>query len=242
MKNDSPFKCDRFAGFATILKAGCEMTKGRRMNWLALALPSFVLVAAIGHFTAARVEAQQSPPTHQAILDSVGAVQTTVNSIETKIDNIKAKLDLIPPAWSQTLGANRFQLVLGGAGVLDKETGLVWEQSPSMATFSWYGALNHCYPLGVGGRKGWRLPKIEELASLVDTSNQFPALPTGHLFTINSSEVEDRVHWSATTEASNNTGAYDVTLGSGEVSGFDKASGLHHVWCVRGGQGIDGVQ
>jgi len=38
MKKGSPFKSDRFAGFATILKGGYEMTKGRRVSWLALAL------------------------------------------------------------------------------------------------------------------------------------------------------------------------------------------------------------
>jgi len=216
------------------------MTKGRRMKWLALALASLVLVAAIGHLTAARVEAQQSPPTHQAILDSVGAVQTTVNSIETKVDNIKAKVDLIPPAWSQTLGADRFQLVLGGAGVLDRETGLVWEQEPSTSTFNWVVAPSHCYPLGVGGRKGWRLPTIEELASLVDTSNLSPALPSGHPFTLTSTQ-EDGFYWSATTDAFFTGNAWGVNLDVGGVGSISKESPFH-VWCVRAGQGIDGVQ
>ncbi len=39
------------------------------------------------------------------------------------------------PAWDQDLPANeRFKLVLGGEAVLDKETGLVWEQSPLTTT------------------------------------------------------------------------------------------------------------
>jgi hypothetical protein len=38
-------------------------------------------------------------------------------------------LDQIPPIWSQKLpAAQRFELVLNGYTVLDKETGLVWEQ------------------------------------------------------------------------------------------------------------------
>ena len=44
-------------------------------------------------------------------------------------------LDQIPPIWSQKIaGSKRFELVMGGAAVLDKETGLVWEQSPNTST------------------------------------------------------------------------------------------------------------
>jgi len=85
MKPLSPGKSDRLTGFATMLQAGCESTKGRRRNWLALgAVPSLVLVAAIGCFTAARVEAAP-PPSHLDIQNSVGAVQTTVNGIQNSV-------------------------------------------------------------------------------------------------------------------------------------------------------------
>src|SRR4030042_5575775 len=66
-------------------------------------------------------------------------------------------LDQIPPTWDQTLQCDtttcpRFVLVMGGAGVLDKETGLVWEQSPTGVGDSviWSSALSGCAGLFKG--------------------------------------------------------------------------------------------
>jgi len=77
-------------------------------------------------------------------------------------------------SWDKKIpGATRFQLVLDGAAVLDKETGLVWEKSPdteSLARKPWKSttettADEYCYKREIAGRKGWRLPTVEELAS-----------------------------------------------------------------------------
>jgi hypothetical protein len=149
------------------------------------------------------------------------------------------------PSWDDQINKpHRFKVLkqFNNAAVLDKETGLVWEQSPSTSTFDWVNALAHCYPLELGGRKGWRPPTVEELASLVDTSNSSPTLPTGHPFTLTSAQ-EDGFYWSATTDASVTSRAWVVSLGSGVVrSDFGAKTNTFHVWCVRGGQGIDGVQ
>ncbi len=85
-----------------------------------------------------------------------------------------------------------------GEAVLDNGTGRVWEQSPDTGAQSWIGALNHCYGRNVGGRMGWRLPTIEELASLVDPNNPggVPFLPPGHPF-----DNVQSGYWSATTVA-----------------------------------------
>lgn len=76
------------------------------------------------------------------------------------------------PSWHQILpAAERFVLVMNNnEAVLDKETGLVWEKSPSTSTHFWNSAIYLCASLDVGGRKGWHLPTVEQLASLVDTS------------------------------------------------------------------------
>ncbi|OGW51939.1 MAG: hypothetical protein A2Y81_08450 [Nitrospirae bacterium RBG_13_43_8] len=74
--------------------------------------------------------------------------------------------------------------------VLDKETGLVWERDPSAKTsyetlpldwallvcnqMEWYSSL--------GRPDGWRLPTLQELASLIDRTHYYPVLPSGHPF------------------------------------------------------------
>jgi hypothetical protein len=141
----------------------------------------------------------------------------------------------LPPAWAATLpAAQRFQLVLGGAAVLDRETGLVWERSPDTTTRSWLNAQIHCNQRTVGNRKGWRLPTLQELASLVDPTQINPSLPPGHPFT----NVQSLNYWSGTTIASFTSGAWYVSLSDGVVFALDKAVALF-AWCVRGGQGGD---
>ena len=148
-------------------------------------------------------------------------------------------LDQIPPTLSQKLpAAQRFELVLDGAAVLDRETGFVWEKTPSSAHFEMWGvALEYCALLEVGGRKGWHLPTIEQLASLVDTSvSGSTKLPTGHPFM----NVQEGGYWSATSNFLNPSfAAYVVSFGNGGVSNCTK-SGISYTWCVRGGQSYDG--
>ena len=147
-----------------------------------------------------------------------------------------AKKGFIPPAWYQKLAASdRFQLVLDDAAVLDKETGLVWEKSPDTTTRTWVNAILYAYQKEVGGRKGWRLPTIEELASLVDTSvSGSPKLPSGHPF----ANVQSNDYWSSTTDVGSASNAWVVGFGYGRVIRLVK-SGNYYVWCVRGGHGHD---
>lgn len=144
------------------------------------------------------------------------------------------------PAWDQTLQCDtpatcpRFIVLsnMGSAAVLDRETGLVWEQSPSTRLFNWLNAQFHCNTLSLGSRKGWRLPTLQELASLVDPSVPAPGptLPAGHPF----SSVQSSVYWSATTNATNASNAWDVNFNNGDVNTNNKTN-TNFVWCVRGG-------
>jgi len=144
-----------------------------------------------------------------------------------------------PSSWDKQInGAGRFQVLsqFGGEAVLDKETGLVWEQSPDTGTRTWINSQTHCYIREVGGRKGWRLPTVEELASLVDPDQANPALPSGHPF---SSVQTTLAYWSATTSAELNSNAWHVGFAAGAIGAEVGKTASNFTWCVRGGHGYD---
>jgi hypothetical protein len=141
-----------------------------------------------------------------------------------------------PPSWDKQIdGPGRFKVLAAwdGAAVLDKETGLVWERAPIDATADWANAVSDCTFTETGGRLGWRLPRIEELMTVLDAAG---SPPPGHPFTLPTGQ-----YWSATTPAGNTgpntTIAYSVLLGSGIGSSVKTLP--FRRWCVRGGPGID---
>lgn len=172
-------------------------------------------------------------PSLQSVMNAIIALQNSVNNLESFQGNM-------PPAWYQTLPSDqRFLLVMGGQAVLDRETGLVWEKSPNTNGFPWSSittttAVMHCIELTTGDRLGWRLPTIQELASLVDLSvSSGIKLPSGHPFL----NVQT-IYWSATTIDGATSLAWTVDF-FGFVAPGTKTSSNVSVWCVRGGQGVN---
>ena len=73
---------------------------------------------------------------------------------------------------------------------------------------------------------------VEELASLVDSSQSDPALPLGHPF----DNVQSSRYWSASSAESHANSAWYVSMDFGVVG--TAANGLsYYVWPVRGGAG-----
>lgn len=147
-------------------------------------------------------------------------------------------------SWDRRIdkAQRRFKLLneFNAEAVLDKETGLVWERSPSKNVVAWPNARLMCAQKAVGGRGGWRLPTFNELASLVDPTVKdptVPRLPAGHPFL----DVQAASYWSATTFADEPGFALIVKFvfvaGSDAPIGVNDANsgGQFHVWAVRGG-------
>lgn len=135
--------------------------------------------------------------------------------------------------------AQRFVILpaFNSDAVLDKETGLVWEKSPQTTNARWSAARRACIEKSVGGQKGWRLPSLPELRSLVDPSvaPPGPTLPPGHPFLA----VQSAVYWSETRVGEDPTGAWAVHFGLGGGAVFINWAHAVQVWCVRGGMDAD---
>jgi hypothetical protein len=180
-----------------------------------------------------------------AISSRTGAADKNGNSFSEILDKLNEVLARLNSGgsgeanhtlrWDQNFpGANRFTVLPAflNQAVLDKNTGLVWEQAPASTSAVFQDSTYGCANKSIGGTKGWRLPAIPELASLVDPSVAAPGptLPPGHPF----SNVQSAFYWSATSHAVTPTTAWLVSFNTGTVGSDNKSSGSRLAWCVRG--------
>jgi Protein of unknown function (DUF1566) len=140
--------------------------------------------------------------------------------------------------WAEPINAPGARFVVlgsyGNLGILDQETGLVWERVPSGISFTWLDAHVACNFKVLGNRMGWRLPTIQELASLVDpAATSVSKLPPGNPFAIDPGRT---FYWSATSHP--NDTAWIVSFSLPLVEVLPQGS-ENHAWCVRGGQGVN---
>ena len=138
------------------------------------------------------------------------------------------------PSWHQIIpGPERFELVMNNEAVLDRETGLIWQRNTSDTKYDWYDAQTYCYQIRIGDRKGWRLPTVDELATLLDPIKTYPALPEDHPFT----NAQSFRYWSSTiyTHATLTLLAWRVGFVNGYV-GYSEKSDSYYVRAVRSGQ------
>jgi len=136
---------------------------------------------------------------------------------------------------------SRFTMAFRDA-VLDKNTGLVWEQTPDGTSRTWDAATIHCLNRVVGGAVGWRLPSVVELKSVQDPTLQAPFVPAS-AFTLSKTfttpGVQLAAYWSATLSTQYPTHAWGVGFNNGAVDRADRALNIARAWCVRGGMHAD---
>jgi hypothetical protein len=158
-------------------------------------------------------------------LDPTGEPAPTMKSLEE-----------IPGSWSRSLSSaggcvsERFQCVLNlDEGVLDRETGLVWDRQPSENTFDWDTAVRSCHDRNRGDRLGWRLATVSELLSLLD-GQAGGGLPADHPFALTG---PNDTYWTATPNTASTGRSMRVDISDASV--VDELTGAaHQAWCVRG--------
>lgn len=117
----------------------------------------------------------------------------------------------------------------GNGTITDNATGLMWVKDPSQlggvwgtpgtpAVMTWPDAIDNCEALDYAGHDDWRLPNINELASIVDCSRYNPHInPT---FFPNTDKVN--VYFSSTTAIFNTAAVFYVSFGVFNIYIADK--------------------
>ncbi|RZB30528.1 MAG: hypothetical protein SRB1_02808 [Desulfobacteraceae bacterium Eth-SRB1] len=127
---------------------------------------------------------------------------------------------------------DRFQDHRDGT-ITDRRTGLMWSKNtdPAAGSFNWFQAVDAVAGLNAKkycGYRDWRLPDVNELASLVDRSIYAPSLPRGHPF------LNIKVwYWTGTTTADHSNHAWRIYFFLGNIDYGHKQHMLNHVWPVR---------
>jgi hypothetical protein len=109
----------------------------------------------------------------------------------------------------------------------------MWSKNadPAAGSFNWLQALDAVSGLNAKkycGYQDWRLPNVNELASIVDRSVYAPALPRGHPF------LNIKVwYWTGTTTADYSNHAWRIYFFLGNIDYGHKHHMLNHVWPVR---------
>jgi Protein of unknown function (DUF1566) len=151
-------------------------------------------------------------------LDAVSALTTEVNRLGTQVAQLQQELAVLraganqrldavgaqmrlPVAWSAQLMDNqqRWEVVLNGEALLDKETGLVWDRQIPSQLGTYRDAIQYCFNRRNGGRQGWRLPTPVELTSLAPLN--LAAVGDASPFGRPPGEWARRVYWTSVTAA-----------------------------------------
>jgi alpha-tubulin suppressor-like RCC1 family protein len=126
----------------------------------------------------------------------------------------------------------------GDGTVLDIETGLLWLIDADIvgSKIPWQTAKQYISDMNEGtkdnfGYDDWRMPTIQELASLFDKKQFYPAIPKGHPF----KNVSKRNHYWSSSAGFNIVGyVWLADMATGTVK-YDYISycNFQHVWPVR---------
>ena len=118
----------------------------------------------------------------------------------------------------------------GNGTVTDTSSSLIWQQATAPNTYNWDQAISYCESLSFAGYTDWRLPTLDELKTLVD-STQTPPTINQMFFP----DTRSSFYWSSITYANDARAAWGVRFSHASDEYFYK-DGSYYVRAVRGGQ------
>ncbi len=121
-------------------------------------------------------------------------------------------------------------LLFAATSKQDDKTGLVWQDNQVVAQNEMMQeeAMSYCQNLKLDGFEDWRLPSLKEVYTIVDLTQERPALKKG--FAI----ANDERFWTSTPFAKNpGKEAWRISMSYGEAEPYNK-NRSYQVRCVRG--------
>ncbi len=112
--------------------------------------------------------------------------------------------------------------------VRDVATGLTWERVVPQTKLPFEAARSYCERLSLGGRRGWRLPSMPELLTLVDERTTAPPTIDGTAFP----RTPPDSFWTASAFAETAAQAWHVYFDRGNAL-YGLLNAAYHVRCVR---------
>jgi hypothetical protein len=128
----------------------------------------------------------------------------------------------------------------GDSTIIDRATGLMWQQFDSATGMNWSDALAYCENLNAAGYDDWRLPNVKELPSIVDysrspdTTNSAAIDPLFSTTTITNEagQIDYPAYWSSTTHANFANGGNAAYVAFGRALGY-----MNNAWIDIHGAG-----
>lgn len=96
-------------------------------------------------------------------------------------------------------GKNMFSKSESGLSVIDKWSGLTWQQTDDGKTRNWQQSLSYCKDLSLDGYTDWRLPNVKELQSIVDYTKSPQIQQKGSIDEVFNLTNQQSYFWSSTT-------------------------------------------
>ena len=121
--------------------------------------------------------------------------------------------------------------------VSDSNTGLQWQQTASEERYNFKKAAEYCKKLNYGGHDDWRLPTVQELASIIDNSKVLPSIDSDYF--PNTPVSDENIifyFWTSSSYADNENHAWSISFDYGISSRESTTDEENFVRCVRGEQ------